>query len=273
MDASRTDPTGPEALLAANVALIGRIIRYTARRHRLSQVEAEDFGSIVYVHLIENDYAVLRKFKRRCKLQTFLTVVITRVCLDYRTQEWGRWRPSAEARRLGAAAVEFERLVGRDHFSVEQAVVSVESKGLPVPPSAALGRLASRLLAKPRRRRLSSGTEAIAREMSMVPDREPLPSTLAARRELQQHAARIRHALARLLRTFDPQDRRLIDLRFNHGLGIAQIARALQVDQRPLYGRLSGLLARLRRGLEGDPATARVIPELLSESGNEPWRP
>jgi RNA polymerase sigma factor (sigma-70 family) len=256
-----------EAMLVANLALIGRIIRFTASRHRLSPMEADDLASVVHLRLVENDYAVLRKFKHRCRLKTFLIVVITRICLDYFAQESGRWRPSAEAQRLGTAAMEFERMIGRDQLTFEEAVVSLQSMRLAVPSRTTLSRLAAQLLVRPRRRGVSDT------DLSTIPDSTAPPSVVVARRELQKHAARIRQAIGRLLRTFDPQDRQLIELHFNQGLAIAQIARRLRVEQRPLYARMARLLARLRRGLEGDPTIARVIPELLHESWNDPWRP
>ena len=55
-------------------------------------------------------------------MRTYLTVVIHRLFLDYRIRLWGKWRPSAEAKRLGAVAIALERLIVRDGWSFEQAV-------------------------------------------------------------------------------------------------------------------------------------------------------
>jgi len=46
--------------------------------------------------------ALLAKFEGRSSLRTFLTVVIQRLFLDHRISAWGKWRPSAEARRGGS---------------------------------------------------------------------------------------------------------------------------------------------------------------------------
>ena len=50
----------------------------------------------------------------RGSLNTYLRVVIERLVLDMRVTNWGKWRPSARARRLGAEAVLFEQLTVRD---------------------------------------------------------------------------------------------------------------------------------------------------------------
>src|SRR5205085_8638364 len=88
------------ALLEANLDLIERVIRFTARRQRLDETDAEDFASIVKLKLIENDYAVIRKFEGRSNFSTFITVVVQRMLLDYRIHYWGKWHASAEAKRL-----------------------------------------------------------------------------------------------------------------------------------------------------------------------------
>jgi RNA polymerase sigma factor for flagellar operon FliA len=41
-------------------------------------VEADDFASHPKLKLIEDDYAILRKFQGRSSLRTYLTVVIER---------------------------------------------------------------------------------------------------------------------------------------------------------------------------------------------------
>ena len=65
---------------------------------------------------------MLRRFEGRSSLTTYITVVVQRLFLDRRNRLWGKWRPSAEARRLGPTAVLLERLVSRDGWSAEQAL-------------------------------------------------------------------------------------------------------------------------------------------------------
>ena len=98
------------------------MISFVSSRHHLPGSEADDFGSHVKLKLIEDDYAILRKFEGRSNLRTYLTVVIQRLFLDYRIKAWGKWRPSAEAKRSGPVAILLERLTQRDGYGLEEAV-------------------------------------------------------------------------------------------------------------------------------------------------------
>src|SRR5438874_7414588 len=110
------------ALLEANLDLIERVIRFTARRQRLDESESEEFASIVKLKLVENDYAIIRKFEGRSHLATFVTIVVQRMLLDYRIHHWGKWHASAEAKRVGGPAVELEQLLHRDGRSLDEAL-------------------------------------------------------------------------------------------------------------------------------------------------------
>src|SRR5213595_2261932 len=109
-------------LLEANLDLIERVIRFTARRQRLEESECEEFASIVKLKLVENDYGVIRKFQGRSHLSTFITIVVKRMLLDYRIHHWGKWHASAEAKRLGDLAVDLEQLLLRDGRTIDEAL-------------------------------------------------------------------------------------------------------------------------------------------------------
>ena len=64
------------ALLSENYPVVERVLQGVARRHRLRIEEAEELGSIVRLKLVENDYAILRKYQGRSNLATYLTTVI-----------------------------------------------------------------------------------------------------------------------------------------------------------------------------------------------------
>ena len=62
------------------VGLFVHVIRHTAhvRSIRITSDDVDDLCSEVFVRLIENDYAVLRRFREQCSLATYLTVVSRR---------------------------------------------------------------------------------------------------------------------------------------------------------------------------------------------------
>jgi len=93
------------AWLEVNIELVDRLARATAHRARLSASETDDFLSDVHLKLVEDDFAVLRSFKGRSRLTTFLLTVLQRAAFDFRNARWGRWRASAQAERQGTTAL------------------------------------------------------------------------------------------------------------------------------------------------------------------------
>jgi RNA polymerase sigma factor (sigma-70 family) len=252
-----TAPSDSEALFLTHLPLITHLTKAVARRRHLPPDDAEDFTSIVYLRFIEDDYAILRKFQGRASLRTFLMVVIHRICLDHQIREWGKWRPSEGAKRQGEAAVTLERLVTRDGLTVDEAAAVMSMSPATTPSREVLAEVASRLRARPCRRPRPVASETLDNVAFKTSE------TILKRLEVHQHATRARRALAHALIALDPSDRRLIDLHFLRGLGIAQIARTLRVEQRPLYTRRQRILARLRLALERDPLVASVLRDLL----------
>ena len=116
-----------QRLLLDHLDLIDQIVRTTGRRRHLSATEREDFASFVNLRLVDDDYAILRKFQSRSTLWTYLAAVIERMSLDFCADKWGRWRPSAMAERIGPVAVLLERLVTRDSHTIEEAMEIVRT--------------------------------------------------------------------------------------------------------------------------------------------------
>ena len=94
-----------QRLLLDHLDLVDQIVRTIGRRRHLSATERDDFASFVNLRLVDDDYAILRKFQNRSTLWTYLAAVIERLSLDFCAEKWGRWRPSAMAERLGPVAV------------------------------------------------------------------------------------------------------------------------------------------------------------------------
>jgi len=115
------------ALFESNLALVDGVIAGVCRRARVYGPDAEDFASSVRLALIEDDYAVLRGFEERSSLSTFLVVIVQRLLHDQQTRRLGKWHASREAERLGAPAVALERILHREHRSIEEALPIVQT--------------------------------------------------------------------------------------------------------------------------------------------------
>lgn len=249
-----------EALFLSQLALIERVTRLVAVRHHLSAADADDFGSHVKLKLVEQDYAVLRKFQGRSSLRTYLTIVIQRLFLDYRISAWGKWRPSAEARRLGPVGVLLERLLVRDGHSFDEACELLASNHRVAAARMELERLAARLPVRLKRRFESDEV------LTDVASAERAPDEAVAGRERQEMANRVAAALPRLMRGLDPQDQLVLTMRFEDGRTVADIAELLRVDQKALYRRCDRLLRELRAGLEAGGIQADAVMEMLESA-------
>jgi RNA polymerase sigma factor (sigma-70 family) len=226
----------PRELLAANIALIRQLVQRTARHNRLTESERQDFESWMWIRLIDNDFHILRAFQGRASLGTYLRVVVQRSLLDFRTARWGKWRPSAHARRLGPKAVTLERLIVRDGVPAEVAAAQLSANVDALPPR----RVAAR-------RGFDVPVE-LATDIAAPQETSPDEGLLAAER--RDTARAIARALARTLDSIPPADRRLLWLRYGARLTVAQIATRVGENQRSLYRKLTRLHAAIRSRLE-----------------------
>lgn len=253
----------PAALFRENLPLIDRVLDRVCWRARLTGPDAEDFASSARIALMENDYAILRKYEGRSSLATFLAVVFEHLLADQRTRRYGKWHVSAEAERLGPPGVLLERLLHREHRTVADAVSIVRTMHPELGERdvrAMEARLPERV-ARPRAveveamEELPVAAEAWADERAVAAD---------ARRMSDRAGAAIRRALGAMTE----EDRALVRFRFGRGMSIADISRIMRLPQRPLYRRLEALLARLRAVLEGEGIAAGDAAELI---GGEGW--
>lgn len=251
---------GPEELFLSNLPGIDRVLDSVCRRNAFPPDESEDFASWAKLRLVDDDFAVFRKFQGRSSLSTYLTTVIVNLFRDYRIHRWGKWRPSAEAKRLGTVAVQLETLVARDGRTVAEAIAHLQTSFGVDQPVAELELLAAQLPSRTKRR--FEGEEALA----VLPAQE---STDARVEESERRATekQAESALALALGSLAPTDRLVLKLRFEDGLAIVDIAAMLGEPARPLYARIERSLAALRRVLEGEGLQAARVTDLVGWSG------
>lgn len=252
-----------EQLFLTELDAIKAAIAFVARRHHLTAEQTEELGSAVYLRLIQDDYAVLRKFQHRSSLRTYLTIVVHRFFLDQRTSQWGKWRPSAAAKRAGDIAVHLEQLTGAQGMPFEQACAVLDTVYEGRIDRPALQRVHARLPHRARRHFVNDDALTHVATENADPDRRLVA---AARQAAGRRAAA---ALARELDSLPIEDVRILKLRFIEGLTIRAIGRRLPGtcrDTKALYRRLHRLLARLRVRLQQHGITGHDVVEILSSA-------
>lgn len=254
----------PDQLFLAHLPHIEWVAAQTCRKHGFGREETEDFVSSVKCKIIENDYAVIRKHKEKSTLKTYLTVVIQHHFQDHLNHLWGKWRPSAEAVRLGGLAIQLEKL-HRDGFSLAESCEILMTNHHVGATRQELEELASKLPHRNPPRRIES-EEALENRPAedLPPDEQVEAREMGARRQVVLKL--LKDALRRL-----PSDDALL-ARMSGEFKISEIARQLRVDQKPLYRRRETILKTLRKDLESHGVRPEEIGGLLSipEDDHEP---
>ncbi len=234
----------PEALFLQNLGTIRRILGVLARRHAMELHDAEDFASWATARVMDDDYAIIRKFGGRCAIATYLSVVLAMLFKEYRVTQWGRWRTSAVARRSGRVGIRLEMLVERDGWPLSQAGQVLRTAGATRLSDGALSKLASRF---PRRLPLRP---VVVGDTSVDAPSPVRSDELVEVEERLTHLNAIRAALRSALDSLDADERLIVRMHFVDSMSIADIARGLALPQKPLYRRLERALAALRKQLE-----------------------
>lgn len=248
-------------LYTQHADVIEAALAYTRRAHRLSADAADEFASWALLKLIDNDYAILRKFEGRSNMRTFLISVVQHLFLDWRNAQWGKWRPTAVARRMGHLAIELERLIIRDDMSFGEAAELLVSRG--VARSRDDCEAAWALLPQRPSRRVANESE-----LRNVPAREHANDTvISSERHARGRAASA--AMAQALSSLESQDQLIFRLRFYESFTVARIALLLETDQKGLYRRFDRLLEVVRASMVAMGVSPSDASDLVSNPGGE----
>jgi len=251
-------------LLRTNAAEVDRAIQRACRKAGVAGADADDFASEVKLALLEDDCRVLQGYRGDSSLATFLAVVVRNMLFDSRSRTYGRWRPTAEARRMGETAVLLERLVHRDGRPLDTVLPIVRDLDPSVTREGAAAILA-RLPERPVRAR-ETVFEAVDLETYASGERADERVVSAEAKRVSGETSRVmREALQRM----PLEDRMIVRLRFVSGMSVADISRMMRLPQRPLYRRIESALDQLRRALKRAGVDARTVAELIGSSGAE----
>ena len=251
-----------EEFFLANRAEIERAVRFVASRAGLAPEDADELLSTVNLRLIDHDYAVVRKFKGGCAFGTYVVVIARHVLADERMHVHGRFRPSAEAKRLGEAAILLESLLHRQRLTLAEAIPVVQSTH-PLSKEE-IAAIAARLPARTSRPRI----------VQLDNDIEPpiAPGSVEAQaidHERAERAKKINAVVENTLAQFPREDRVAFLLRWrSQPVSVADIARMLRRDQKKLYRRLDAIGRHVRDALVAAGVTPNEILELTDGTGS-----
>lgn len=253
-----------EEYFLAHLRQIEQIIAFVCRRNHLDASEAEEFASHTKLKLIEGNYGILRKFEGRSLFTTYLTTVIQRLFFQYRVQLWGKWRPSAEAKRLGDKAITLERLLTRDGYTLSEAVEILANC-----PDAAFTVSEIEVIyvrLPPRLPRPVLVSDADAPDVAASGNEADCDVLSAERETTARNCAK---ALDEITTQLDAEDQIILRMRFANAMRVPDIARTLNLDMKKLYKRIDKLLLRLRAALEAAGVCRGEIEDLLAHGDQD----
>ncbi|HEX2207741.1 MAG TPA: sigma-70 family RNA polymerase sigma factor [Longimicrobium sp.] len=234
------DRLNSEKLFLEHLGWIDRVAAMACSKHGMWGAEAEDFVGWIHIRLMEDEYAAIRRFRGDATLKTFLATVVMRQFQEYQRQHGGRFRRSAAAQRMGPLAVDLEALVYREGYTLEQAGQKLRTSGRTTLSDAELARLLERLPRRGPMRPVRVSEVALDNaESTLGADARVTAAEAGAQRE------RVLDALRRAMDRLEPEDRMIVRMHFMDGLTLASVARALSLEQKPLYRRVERLRARL----------------------------
>lgn len=235
------DPT-PEQLLEEHLDLIRKLARFAARKVGLSPSEQEDLIQDVCLKLIEDDSRRLRSFKGGCSFAGFLKPAVLRLAIDVMIRKHGKFRPCAEAKKLGAAAERFDRLLNFEQLGFDLARSRLQAEGHLIEESE-LARWAAAFPQRKERREVSDEALESRPAGELAPDEALEAQERGRRRESLGEA--LAEERAKL-----PDDEQLVARLVGDDVPGVEIARSLGMDQRAFYPFLKRILRQLRKRLE-----------------------
>jgi len=250
-----------EAQFLEHLDRIEKAAAAACSNHSVWGAEAEDFSAWIKMKLMADDYAVFRNFRGESELSTYLTTVVVRQFHEYWRQRLGRWRPSALAERLGTPAKDLEALVHRDGYTLQQAGETLRTAGRTTLSDIELARLLERLPVR-------SPTRPV--EVAWDPELDTAPRlsraedpVVAAETETRRDA--VMDVLDRAMGQLAPEEQVIARMHFALGHTLADVARALSVEQKPLYRQVKRLRDRLRGYMEDHGVRRSDVHEVVWE--------
>jgi RNA polymerase sigma factor (sigma-70 family) len=245
MDSSGKAPIDPaeqpQLWLEAHYPEVETLSQKLCQQKRIWGEEAEDFQSLVRLHLVERDYAVVRELAQAHSLQTYLYAVFSRLLVDFIRQSKGRFRPSRKAEGLGETAVLLERLVLQQRLSLEEAYQTLIINHRLLLTRSEFLELCQQLQ-----------LDRLPPVISQLEHDPPAPSLteeggfLTPRVLLEP----VLEGLDVLKEGLSPEDQLLLEWRFRHQRSVSEIARLLKLPRHQAERSLNRVLLKLKEHLE-----------------------
>jgi RNA polymerase sigma factor (sigma-70 family) len=248
----------PEQLFLTHLHLIKKVVAHTCRCCNLQKEEAEEFLSEVHDKIMADDYAVLRKFEGKSSLKSYLAVVIKNQMRDFQNHLWGKWRYTEMAKRLGPVAMALEKLI-RDGYTFDEVVAILQTNHKVEMSPLEFHEIAAKL--PPRIPRHREGEEIL----ELLPSTEDQPDAPMRRQEKNSRKAMALEALQNTLKSLPAEDQIILRMKYWNHFSVKNTAKALNLDDKPLYKRIQKTLKHLKSEMERQGIRKEDIEDLFDD--------
>lgn len=236
----------PGKFFENNLKHIEEVIKSICTRKGIYGEDAKDFASHVKIQLIENDYQKIREFRGKSNIKTYLNTVITRIYIDMKRKEQGRWRPSEAAKRVGNVGVILEELINKHGHSFEEAYeILTTNHNISISKDEAYA-LYCKL---PEKTASGMSIDKGDEPLSTISDQALRPTEVLINRELNEKKARLLEIIEKIRPDLSPEDRLLLKMVFEDNRKISEIARLFKKERNEIDRRLKQILAKFKEGM------------------------
>lgn len=240
MTSQRRDRRGSAETSAEWTDELSAAVAVVARRRRLSAEQRDDLLSYAVCRLLERNVGRGDITSIADCPGAYLRRVVDRLWIDLTNELWGRWRPSAGARRMGKTGVELDRLIRREGLAACEAVPIAEHRSSRRRGRDTLYRLARKLRPKPRRVSITA----------VDPASDDRPDRRLGRKEEGESLRRALRMLREEMERLDDLSRRVLSGKYLEQLTAGRLGRELDLDDRSVYRIAYRALGILRQRLQ-----------------------
>jgi len=227
-----------------NIRIIDQAIKCICRRHNLPVEEAEEFAAETRYKLVENDYKIVREFKGKSSIKTYLFTVINRLFIDKKRASQGRWRASEKAKQLGNVAIKLDELLHKDNYSLEEAYRMLQINYNVTLSEEELDRIFHKIN-KERTPRIKEECEDEI--VSAIPDPGMRPDEEVEKKKLEKATEKLSVLVDEISGTLDENDRLALKMKFQDDHSISAISRCLGISRSNIEKRLKGILHEFKK--------------------------
>ncbi len=227
-----------------NIHIIDQAIKCICHRHNLSEEEGEEFAAEARYKLVENDYKIVREFKGKSTLKTYLVTVINRLFIDKKRAEHGRWRASEKAKQIGEVAVKLDELLHKDNYSLDEAYQILRINYKIKLSEEELDSIFHKIDKERTPRIKEESEEEIA---SAIPDPGLMPDEEVEKGRIEKAAERLFTLVDEISCTLSENDRLALRMKFQDDHSISDISQCLGISRNDIEKRMKGILHEFKK--------------------------